>query len=433
MGRGTAPRVLLLGALIMGAGLPRPAHAQQGTQPQLDSLRARIQALEARLDSMSTLPAAPAVRTPGQYMNIGFSALADFGWSSESDVASLQTGDHDPQVRGFTIPNEEITLDGAVDPYFQGFANVVYKLDAQGESAVELEEAYFLTLSLPHNLQLKAGQFFAEFGRQNQQHPHAWPFADQPLVLGRMFGAEGLRSQGARLSWLAPTPWYAEVMVSALNSAGGTTASFRSDESPEIHGGQLQERAVRSVGDLLLVPRIAASFDLTPTQTVVLGASAALGPNNSGPDARTRIYGADAYWKWKAATAQAGFPFVSLQSEVMVRRYDAAQRQAAAEPAVSLPAETLRDGGYYAQLLWGIRPRIVAGLRGEAVSGDAAAFESPLRTDRTRVSPDLTIYPTEFSKIRVQYNYDHRDGIGNDHSLWLQFEFLLGAHAAHKF
>ena len=45
----------------------------------------------------------------------------------------------------------------------------------------------------------------------------------------------------------------------------------------------------------------------------------------------------------------------------------------------------------------------------------------------------MTWFPTEFSKFRLQYNYDHRVGIGYDHSLWMQFEFLLGAHAAHKF
>ena len=39
----------------------------------------------------------------------------------------------------------------------------------------------------------------------------------------------------------------------------------------------------------------------------------------------------------------------------------------------------------------------------------------------------------EFSKIRFQYNYDDRAGIGKDHSFWVQFEFILGAHAAHKF
>jgi len=56
-----------------------------------------------------------------------------------------------------------------------------------------------------------------------------------------------------------------------------------------------------------------------------------------------------------------------------------------------------------------------------------------MRAQRWRLSPNLTWYPTEFSKIRLQYNYDKRSGIGSDHSVWLQFEFLLGAHAAHKF
>lgn len=57
----------------------------------------------------------------------------------------------------------------------------------------------------------------------------------------------------------------------------------------------------------------------------------------------------------------------------------------------------------------------------------------PDRATRWRISPNLTWYPSEFSKVRLQYNYDDRDRIGADHSVWLQFEFLLGAHAAHKF
>ena len=406
----------------------------------LDSLAGVIRSLQARMDSLERAgPAAPAVRpaeptrTSGAYMNVGFDLLADFGWSTEPNVASLQRGDHDPHVRGFTIPNAELTLDGAVDPYFKGFVNIVHKLDAKGETGVELEEAYFLTTSLPANLQLRAGQFVTEFGRQNQQHPHAWSFVDQPLVLNRMFGPDGLRSQGARLSWLVPTRWYSEAMISILNSAGGTTSSFRSDESTEIHGGIPVAREVRSLNDLLIVPRITSSVDLSGTQTVLFGASAAFGPNNSGLNARTRIFGADVYWKWKSARASAGFPFVSWQTEAIFRGYDAAARQSEANPSIALPQERLKDRGVYSQLLWGIKPRIVAGLRGDYVSGSHAAFDSELRAERYRVSPNLTWYPTEFSKIRLQYNYDHRQGLGVDHSLWMQFEYILGAHAAHKF
>ena len=366
-------------------------------------------------------------------MNIGFVTLADAGWSTQADPRTILFGDHDPKVRGFTMPNTELTFDGAVDPYFKGFANIVYKLDEHGETGVELEEAYAITTSLPANLQLKFGQFFADFGRQNNQHPHAWGFLDIPVVLSRVFGPDGLRSQGIRLSWLAPTSFYTEAMVSVMNSTGGTTFSFRSDESADIHGGVPIERPTLGFKDMLVVPRVASSFDLSDTQTLVVGVSGAFGPNNSGTDASTTVYGVDGYWKWKSATAEQGFPFLSLQAEALQRKYDAAARPAAADPTTTLAAQTLSDRGGYAQLLWGIKPRIVAGLRGEVASGDAAPFVSDLRNDRTRISPNFTWYPTEFSKIRFQYNYDVRKDIKNDHSLWVQVEFLLGAHAAHKF
>ena len=374
-----------------------------------------------------------AARAGAGYMNIGFTALMDAGWATTRDIKSLMTGDHDPKVRGFTMPNTELTLDGAVDPYFKGFANIAFKLDENGETGVELEEAYVLTSSLPANLQLKAGQFFAEFGRQNSQHPHSWAFVDQPLVLGRMFGPEGLRSQGVRLSWLAPTPFYTEAMVSVVNSTNETAFSFRSEASSEIHGGAPAEREVLGAGDMLVVPRIATSFEVTGTQTLLLGASAAFGPNNAGTSSSTQIYGVDGYWKWKSPTAQQGFPFLSLQGEALYRRYEAEQRPAFDNLLVILPAETLGDRGGYAQLLWGIKPRIVAGLRGEVAQGDDASFVLPSRADRMRISPNLTWYPTEFSKLRVQYNYDDRTGLGKDHSVWVQLEFLLGAHSAHKF
>ena len=412
--------------------------AAQRQQRVLDSLGAIARGLQTQLDSVKAAgtgahAANQPVARPGQFMNLGLVSLLDGGWSTTADVGSLQTGDHDPRVRGFTLPNTELTLDGAVDPYLKGFTDIVFKLNEDGETDVELEEAYLLTTSLPANLQLKAGQFFVEFGRQNPQHPHSWAFVDQPLVLGRMFGAEGLRSQGARLSWLAPTPFYSEAMVNVLNSTNGTTFSFRSEESSEIHGGVPTDRQVEGFRDLLIVPRLTTSFELTGTQTLLLGTSAAFGPNNAGTTSRTRIYGVDGYWKWKSPTAQQGFPFLSLQGEVLYRGYEAEQRRAAEDPLVTLPDEKLKDRGGYAQLLWGIEPRIVAGLRADMVNGDDMSISLESRVDRVRVSPNFTWYPTEFSKLRFQYNYDDRKGLGKDHSFWVQFEFILGAHSAHKF
>src|SRR6185436_2819075 len=129
----------------------------------------------------------------------------------------------------------------------------------------------------------------------------------------------------------------------------------------------------------------------------------------------------DLYWKWKPARAHAGWPFVSFQTEALYRRFEAG-----ADPS-ALPAlgnDTLRDYGFYSQVLWGFRTRWVAGLRGEYVDGDSAPGDENdiYRGRRTRISPDLTWFPSEFSKFRLQYNYDHGKAFGDEHSVWLQVE-----------
>jgi hypothetical protein len=384
-------------------------------------------------------PAQPltVARAGSAYMNISFDALMDAGWSTAPDPSAfLQLGDHDPIKRGFSLRNAEIALDGAVDPYFKGFANIVLKLDKNNETDIELEETYFQSTSLPGNLQVKAGQFFSSFGRQNPQHPHQWAFVDEPLILNRTFGPEGLRNIGAQISWLVPTPFYTEAFLGVFDGQGGTAFSFRNpgeDDGTGIsrfHGRATFDQHLRGPGDLLYVPRLASSFDLSDSQTLVAGASAAFGPNETGAGRRTEIYGMDLYWKWKPAKADAGFPFVSWQTEALYQRFSAG-----ADPGAALPMETLNDWGFYSQVLWGFKPRWVTGLRGEYVNGDKGADDANdiFRGERTRISPDLTFYPSEFSKIRLQYNYDHGALFGNEHSVWVQLEFLLGAHGAHKF
>jgi hypothetical protein len=381
--------------------------------------------------SASWSPSQPltVARAGSAYMNISFDTLMDVGGSSASNPSQfLQLGDHDPISRGFSLRNAEIAVDGAVDPYFKGFGNIVLKLDQNNETSIELEEAYAQTTALPANLQVKAGQFFAAFGRQNSQHPHQWAFVDDPIILTRTFGPDGLRNIGAQVSWLAPTPFYTEAFLGVFDPQGGTAFSFR---NPGQHGrSTTNSLALRGPGDLLYVPRLASSFDLTDQQTLVVGASAAFGPNATGTDLRSQIYGVDVYWKWKAANAQAGFPFVSWQTEALYQRFDAG-----ADPAASLTSEVLRDYGFYSQVLWGFRQRWVAGLRGEYATGNHGEYDpnDVYRNERTRISPNLTFYPSEFSKLRLQYNYDHGALFGAEHSIWLQFEFLLGAHGAHKF
>ncbi|MGK2913739.1 MAG: hypothetical protein ACSLE5_04655 [Porticoccaceae bacterium] len=416
---------------------------QQDLETVKQQYEARIKALEERLQKAES-SAPPTVATASTLgisgaagaFQLGVNILGVGGGSSvgDSELGNLQAGGHDPNRNGFTVQNIELTATGAVDPYFDGQLSLVALISSEGETEVELEEAFLRTRALPWGLQIKAGQFFTEFGRLNSQHPHSWDFVDQPVINSRLFGGDGLRSQGVRVSWLLPASWYSELYFGAQNAKGETVQSFLFDEASEIGGYTLAPGGgARGANDLLFNARWLNGFDLTDSTSVNAGLSALRGPNATGSATSTAIYGADLYVKWKSVLNQRGFPFAAWQTEFLRRNYEAVD-----SVGVGLPDTTLRDQGYYTQLVWGFQPGWVAGLRYEHADGNdpnGNAASDPLRDDRTRISPNLTFYPTEFSKIRLQYNRDRAEFLPGRtaDSLWLQFEIGLGSHSAHKF
>src|SRR6059058_5654743 len=384
----------------------------------------------------SSLTAPITIGGGKNYMNISLDGLFALAYSSAADLHNIEVGDHDPQQRGFNARNTELAFDGAVDPYFEGFANIVFKLDNDNESEVEVEEAFLQTTNLPFNLQLKAGQFFAAFGRLNAVHPHAWDFADAPIVHGRLLGPDGLRGVGAQISWTLPLPWYSQLLLGVQNGRGGTGFSFRNPgDDGMFFDRRTTDRELRGLQDFVWIPRWENSVDLSPTQVVLAGVSGAFGSNETGADSRTQIYGADFLYKWKSSHAEGGFPFVKWQTEIMYRRFQAGRGADESFPV----AETFHDWGLYSQVLWGFKKGWVAGIRGDYVDMQDSKFTDDLdRQSRWRISANLTWYPTEFSKIRLQYNQDFLEQnfflSGREvESVFLQWEFILGAHGAHKF
>ena len=286
------------------------------------------------------------------YMNVSLDGLFALAGSTARDLDHVEVGDHDPQQRGFNARNVELAFDGAVDPYFEGFANIVFKLDNDNETEVEVEEAFLQTTNLPFNLQLKGGQFFAAFGRINSMHPHVWEFADAPLVNGRLLGPDGLRGVGAQMSWIVPVPFYSQLMFAVQNGRGGTGFSFRNPGEDGMFFGRLTtDREARGLQDFVWIPRWENSVDLSPTQVVLAGVSGAFGSNETGANSRTQNCGTDFLYKWKSSHAEGGFPFVKWQTEAMYRRFEAGRGIDQSFPV----AETFHDWGMYSQILWGFK------------------------------------------------------------------------------
>jgi hypothetical protein len=443
-------------------------------QRKLDELTRRIQAIEAQ-PVAAEKPAAPEsaldkalkeIETPApqpvstdlfarrmggttfRLIDISLDALFAAGASTERDssIQNLEGGDHDPRRRGFTVQQAELSFSGAVDPYFTGEAHIVYLIDpAVGETRVELEEAFLTTQSLPYGLQLKGGFYLTEFGLMNPTHPHAWDWMDQPVINTRLFGPDGLRQAGVRLGWLTPLPWFSELYFGVQNANGETGSSFLANakffEERPIGGRPFVERDVRSLKDLLYSVRWENFWNLSDTVSTKLGVSGLFGPNTTGPDGDTRIYGADLKLRWRPANNFRGWPFFLWQSEVMARDYTADRFFDDSNPdrIINLPRETLRDWGFYTQALYGFQYGWAGGLRYEYASGSGESVggrdADPFRDDRHRISPLLVWHPSEFSRIRLQYNYDRAEHLEHKdaHSVWLGVEFLYGAHPAHKY
>lgn len=436
--------------LCCGAGLAPWLAAQQEPDPRLQALERAVQ------QSTPEAPAGEALAppVPGQLrlcdLSLDIRAAAGASTARDRVLRGLQGGGHDPRQRGFTLQQAELSLSGAVDPYFTAQVHLVALLDAEeNETVVELEEAFLTTQALPYDLQLRAGTFLTGFGRLNPVHAHACDWLDQPLILTRVLGGDGMRGPGARLSWLLPTDTYTELLVGIQDASGEGMRSFLANaevygERP-IGGRSFTGREVRSFGDFVFSGRLATSVDLSSNSSFGLGGSWALGPNATGGGAETLIWGADFVYKWRP-TEQRGWPYVTVQGEFVGRAFDAAAQVDEQDPLnpVAVPQDTLRDHGGYLQALWGFTPGWEVGVRGEWASGSGASYDpgsqtfargnDPFRADRHRLSPLLAYRPSEFARIRLQYDYDDGDALAEPvHSVWLGFEVLIGKHAAHTY
>ncbi|MGV8057592.1 MAG: hypothetical protein AB2L12_06175 [Smithellaceae bacterium] len=317
---------------------------------------------------------------------------------------------------GFNLDAAELAIYAPVDPYFNLYATIPVT-----EDGAEVEEAYFVTTSLPKGHQIKGGKFKSGFGRLNSQHSHVWDFVDAPLPYRAFIGDEGFSEKGVQYTYIPPLPFYTIIGIEALQ--GENDRLFGADASSGAHAYTAFAKASLDIGDnstILFGPSVVTGKTKTATVTA-----------DSDFTGDTTLYGLELTYKWKPTKYQ-GF---KLQSEYLYRTQSGNLTDLTLLSTQRL--ERNQDGlyiqGVYLWNRWEFGARYdTLGLFKDDYILDGAKQDQGRRPWRITAMTDYTF--SEFSLLRLQYNHDESDVTGKPNDeLFLQFIFSIGAHPAHQF
>jgi hypothetical protein len=284
----------------------------------------------------------------------------------------------------------ELALEAFIDPYAKGKFFI-----AVGPDGVDVEEGYAQFLALPWGLTAKAGKTKATFGKVNTWHTHSRPWVDEPLMVTRFLGDEGLSDVGVSVSRLIPNP------IGVLEATG------------EIYSGDVEGAFARtSDNDLFYNGHLKLFRDLTENSNLEVGTSWAQGtlPDTTG---HNRLAGVDVTYRWKPLER-------SIYQSLIVRAEGVANRRSDF------------GGNLYGSYLsadYQIARRWFLGVRLDRAD---RAFVDEHLTDRG-ASAILTFWPSEFSQLRGQFRHTDLDEGLSYNEFLLQLQFAIGAHGAHTF
>lgn len=324
----------------------------------------------------------------------------------DSDLydSGLEHGGHDPIHNGWSIPSASLGMDITYGEHFSAFAEGILLWNNEDDWDAELEELYIRIQNLPGGLDLKAGKMLAFAGTQNTLHTHVWNFVDASLPGVRFLGDDGLGIEGVELTWHLPTRWDDRLVVSYGKAIEHEHEDDDGDEHEDEHNHN--EEAEEALWDEdILTMRYVASFWPKDHYRLIYGASYVQGKNFMGH--RSRLYGLDFTYHWQEDKQQ-----LTWRNEVMMRDVDTDEGN-------------FNELAFSSEILWKLSPLWQLGLRYDYLEG----VDDPELPERHRISPAITRYIKMGdidSLIRLQYNYDHSQERGNDHSIWFEMSFEWG-------
>ena len=391
---------------------PATAAAPPPAATAADEERLKRQVTEQVLRRMQPALAAANKTFPSQF-NPAIGLILDNVFSySEKD-----RGD-------FEFRAAELGVSASVDPFARGYAIITGSPDG-----FDVEEAAIVTTSLPYNLTLKGGRFFADFGRLSKFHDHDLPFVNRPIALDRFIGGES-QADGVELSYLVPLPQYLTLTAGAYNKLGA-------------ENDRVSNTAPRDFSQFTYLGRAATFLNLNDANSIDLGTSYAYTPEVKVDNGASRhLAGIDLTYRYIPLSQASyrgliwGSEFLYNQEDRPVGGFPAAEpalslarglglppaAPAVADPPASLVFKRRDAASFYSYLEARLSRRFHPGFLFDwvqdvdHVTGDTKGY-----------SPYLTIWASEFQRFRLQYTrLDAPEG--HDNQFFLQWTVILGSH-----
>ncbi|MGZ8709248.1 MAG: hypothetical protein ACXW28_03395 [Thermoanaerobaculia bacterium] len=389
--------------VILFAVLPAAAQEDERItrlEQKLDELLRQADAIRQELDALKGVSpevAAPDLTAIDVATPEVVSAAPAASKALNPDISVVGTflshaGDNFEERDPIALDEVEIAYEAFIDPYAKGRFFI-----AVTPEEVDVEEGYAQFVTLPWGLTAKAGKTKATFGKANLFHTHTRPWVDQPMMLTRFLGEEGLADVGLSVSKAVDNPFGAFIEATGEVYSGDVEGSFG--------------RA--SNNDLLYNAHLKFFRDLGENSNVEVGTSWARGTLPEG-EGHNRLAGMDVTYRWKPLSRAIYKSFVARVEALANERSDFDR--------------TLY--GYYASAQYQFARRWYVGARLDRAD---RFFEDEHFRDRG-ISGTITFWPSEFSQLRGQYRRTKfGDGGPEFNELLIQLQFAIGAHGAHVF
>lgn len=371
--------------------------AVESLQTTVEKQQNRIESLERENSTLKSTPSAPTA-TPGPTNTSAAPTASSPSSNSQNpdigavvDLVGLLTESKEDEEGNDkrSVRELEITIGHDIDPYTRFDATLAL---SDFEEGVEIEEAFVTYLNMPWDISAKIGRIKPFIGKANIVHRDQLATVDEPLVIQRYLGVEGLSRTGLELSRFLPQ--FSDSLTQEL-TVGIVEGGIGED------GSLFGETRRHPTG----YAHLKNFFDVSANTSVEVGNTFMIGSSNEEDRDDVNAFGLD-------LTVQHRFsPLRSLTWQSELYRQDRDD-------------DALNDNamGYYSLLDYRLSQRFGIGGRYDNVELIALPGEDEA------LSAYVTFYQSEFARWRAQYQKIEFAEGGEDDRFYLQGTFAIGVH-----